>query len=208
MTADVIRASKATAKRYERARPGELVHMDVKKIWRIPDGGGWRGRAMGSTGARKRARIGYDFVHSVVDDYTRMAYSEILPDEKGATCAAFLTRAAAALICCRCPKDRTGHHRQPLVLPPLTRRRRGHRGPGRNSQVHQAALPVAERQGRAVQPHAGHRMGIPADLHLQRRTSRRPCALARLLQHSTTPHRSQRTPTDQPPVTNVMAGYI
>jgi len=74
--------------------------MDVRKIGRIPDGGGWRahGRAMGSTGARKRARIGYDFVHSVVDDYTRMAYPVILPDEKGATCAAFLARAAAALV--------------------------------------------------------------------------------------------------------------
>ncbi len=106
MTADVIRASKATAKRYERARPGELVHMDVKKIGRIPDGGGGRahGRAMGSTGARKRARIGYDFVHSVVDDCTRMAYSEILPDEKGATCPAFLARAAAALIAAGVPR--------------------------------------------------------------------------------------------------------
>ena len=67
--------------------------MDVKKIGRIPDGGGWRahGRAMGSTAAKKRARIGYDYVHSVVDDHSRLAYSEILPDEKGATCAAFLT---------------------------------------------------------------------------------------------------------------------
>ena len=51
MTGEVIRASKTTAVRYERARPGELVHMDVKKIGRIPDGGGWRahGRQMGST---------------------------------------------------------------------------------------------------------------------------------------------------------------
>jgi hypothetical protein len=42
MTGEVIRASKATAVRYERDRPGELVHMDVKKLGRIPDGGGWR----------------------------------------------------------------------------------------------------------------------------------------------------------------------
>jgi transposase InsO family protein len=98
MTGQVIRSSKATAVRYEKDRPGQLVHMDVKKIGRIPDGGGWRahGRAMGSTAAKKRARIGYDYVHSVVDDYTRLAYSEVLADEKGATCAAFLTRAAAA----------------------------------------------------------------------------------------------------------------
>ena len=96
ITGQVIRASKTTAIRYERDRPGELVHMDVKKIGRIPDGGGWRvhGRQMGSTSVQKKARIGYDYVHSVVDDHSRLAYSEILPDEKGPTCAAFLLRAA------------------------------------------------------------------------------------------------------------------
>jgi len=95
LTGEVIRSSKATAVRYERDRPGELVHMDVKKIGRIPDGGGWRahGREMGSTGARKRTRVGYDYVHSVVDDHSRFAYSEILPDETAATCSAFFERA-------------------------------------------------------------------------------------------------------------------
>jgi transposase InsO family protein len=97
MTGEVIRASKATAVRYERSRPGELVHMDVKKLGRIPDGGGWRahGRAAGSTNRRRTLVVGYDYVHSLVDDHSRLAYSEILPDEKGATCAAFLARAAA-----------------------------------------------------------------------------------------------------------------
>lgn len=96
LTGQVIRSSKATAIRYERARPGELVHMDVKKLGRIPDGGGWRanGRNHGRTGQQKRARIGFDYIHSLVDDHTRIAYSEALPDEKGATCAAFLLRAA------------------------------------------------------------------------------------------------------------------
>ena len=97
MTGEVIRASRATTVRYERARPGELVHMDVKKLGRIPDGGGWRGR--GETAGNHQSRtnkspVGYDYVHSLVDDHSRLAYSEILPDEKGATCAAFLTRAA------------------------------------------------------------------------------------------------------------------
>jgi transposase InsO family protein len=95
MTGEVIRASTATAVRYEREFPGELVHMDVKKIGRIPDGGGWRahGREIGKTWAQKRARIGYDYIHSVVDDHTRFAYSEILNDERGSTCAAFFARA-------------------------------------------------------------------------------------------------------------------
>ena len=95
LTGEVIRASKTTAVRYERDRPGELVHMDVKKIGRIPDGGGWRahGRQIGKTFAQKKARIGYDYVHSVVDDHSRLAYSEILDDETAATTVAFFARA-------------------------------------------------------------------------------------------------------------------
>jgi transposase InsO family protein len=97
LTGQPIRASKATAVRYERDRPGELVHLDVKKLGRIPDGGGWRarGRPGSKTHAARRARIGFDYVHAAVDDHTRLAYAEILPDEKGVTAAAFLTRAAA-----------------------------------------------------------------------------------------------------------------
>lgn len=95
LTGQVIRASKTTAVRYERDRPGDLVHMDVKKIGRIPDGGGWRahGRQMGKTTAQKKARIGFDYVHSVVDDHSRFAYSEILPNEQAATCSSFFARA-------------------------------------------------------------------------------------------------------------------
>jgi len=93
LTGEVIRASKTTATRYERDRPGELVHMDVKKIGKIPDGGGWR--AHGRSEKVRGRGIGYDYVHSLVDDHSRLAYSEILPDEKGATCAGFLARAAA-----------------------------------------------------------------------------------------------------------------
>ena len=95
LTGDVIRASKTTAIRYERERPGELVHMDVKKLGRIPDGGGWRanGRETGSTSAKKKTRIGYDYIHSVVDDHSRVAYSEILGDERADTTADFFARA-------------------------------------------------------------------------------------------------------------------
>jgi len=96
LTGDRIRSSKATAVRYEKARPGELIHVDVKKIGRIPDGGGWRARGRQvRTAASRKARIGYDYVHSAVDDHCRLAYSEIHPDEGGDTCAGFLLRATA-----------------------------------------------------------------------------------------------------------------
>ena len=73
--------------------------------------------------------------------------------------------------------------------------------------LHPAPLPLAERQGRTTQPHPADRVGLPAGLHQQRRAHRRPCALARALQHSTPPQRTRRTPTDQPTATNLMARY-
>ena len=119
ITGEVIRASKATAVPYERDRPGELVHMDVKKIGRIPDGGGWRAhrRAAASITRDHTTRVGCDYVHSLVDDHSRLAYSEILPDEKGTTCAGFLTRAADLLLPRRHRPDRPDHDRQRLGIP-------------------------------------------------------------------------------------------
>jgi transposase InsO family protein len=81
-------------RRYERARPGELVHVDVKKLGRIPDGGGHKvlGR---QAGRARRSSMGFDYIHSAVDDHSRLAYSEVHADEKAVTCADFLRRAAA-----------------------------------------------------------------------------------------------------------------
>ena len=84
--------------RYERATPGELLHLDVKKLGRIPDGGGKRfDPGFRETGAGRRASrgLGHDFVHVAVDDHSRYAYAEALPDERGETTAAFLERALA-----------------------------------------------------------------------------------------------------------------
>ena len=81
--------------RYVRERPGELLHLDVKKLGRIPDGGGWRvhGRA---AGARGRGH-GYDYLHVAVDDCSRFAVVGVYPDERGETAAAFLREAVAML---------------------------------------------------------------------------------------------------------------
>ncbi len=94
LTGEVIRASKTTALRYERACPGDLVHIDVKKLGKIPDGGGWRARGQGRENhISGHVKVGYDYVHAAVDDHSRLAYAEILPNEQGTTCAAFLLRA-------------------------------------------------------------------------------------------------------------------
>lgn len=79
--------------RYERARPGELVHLDIKKLGRVK---GLGHRATGDRASTRRNRgIGWEFVHVCIDDYTRLAYVEVLEDEKGVTSANFLMRAAA-----------------------------------------------------------------------------------------------------------------
>ncbi len=78
--------------RYVRDHPGELLHVDVKKLGRIPDGGGHR--FLGRDGT-PRSRAGYDYIHSAIDDHSRVAYSEVHPDERGVTCAGFLERAVA-----------------------------------------------------------------------------------------------------------------
>ena len=93
LTGAPVRRGPVSPVRYERERPGELVHIDVKKLGRIPDGGGWRAHGRGPKPTIARAQ-GYDYVHSAVDDHSRLAYCEIHLNERAETCAGFLARAA------------------------------------------------------------------------------------------------------------------
>ena len=87
--------------RYERSRPGELVHVDVKKLGRIQGGAGWRvrggpqhyNRVLTDAAGRRRKTVGWEYVHIAIDDYSRLAYAEVLADEKAATIVGFLRRA-------------------------------------------------------------------------------------------------------------------
>ena len=92
VTGEARRRGPVTPVRYERERPGELVHADVKKVARIPDGGGHRalGRGCGS-----RREAGSSCLHVAVDDFYRVAYAELLPDERRATRSAFMSRCPA-----------------------------------------------------------------------------------------------------------------
>lgn len=93
-------------RRYEKDTPGELIHVDIKKLGRIPQGGGWRavGDLHGQRNSRRHTanngggldgprKVGYGYVHAAVDDHTRLAYVEVLEDEKAATATAFTHRA-------------------------------------------------------------------------------------------------------------------
>ena len=85
------RPSGRVIRRIGTSRPGELLHVDVKKLGRIPKGGGWR--AVGREVHHGHSGVGYAYIHSAVDAYSRAAYCEILPAESRATCVAFLARA-------------------------------------------------------------------------------------------------------------------
>jgi transposase InsO family protein len=91
-----VRVRATEPERYEHEHPGDLVHVDIKKLGRIPDGGGHRvlGRAAGKRNRGPGGR-GYAYLHHAVDDHSRLAYSEILGDERGTTAAGFWKRAWA-----------------------------------------------------------------------------------------------------------------
>jgi transposase InsO family protein len=97
LTGELLRGRRHSERRYERKAPGDLLHVDVKKLGRVPDGGGWRvhGRAATVDQRHKPVPIGFDYVHVAIDDHTRLAYAEVLPDERTDSCAGFLARAVA-----------------------------------------------------------------------------------------------------------------
>jgi transposase InsO family protein len=103
---DLDRATAVAVRRYEWSRPGELLHVDIKKLGNIPDGGGHKihGRANGTRNSTasapipnnsttKRAKLGYGYLHTAIDDHSRLAYTEILTDETKETATAFMARA-------------------------------------------------------------------------------------------------------------------
>lgn len=91
VTGEPRRRGPVTRVRYERERPGELLHVDVKKVARIPDGGGWRARGASELD-HGHTSAGTACLHVAVDDRSRAAYAELLPDERKETCVAFMGR--------------------------------------------------------------------------------------------------------------------
>lgn len=176
ITGTSVRTSRRPANRYEHRLPGAMVHVDVKKLGRIPDGGGWRlhGRdaRVSVANRHKKTKIGYDYIHTAIDDRTRLAYSEVHTDEKDLTCAAFLHRALVWF---------AGHgvraaaaDRQRDGLPPRHQLGLGVLSVAAQTPLHQTRLPLDQRQSRTLQPDPAQRMGLRPPVDLQRPTHTRP----------------------------------
>jgi transposase InsO family protein len=91
---DLDRRSGRVIRRIKTSRPGELVHMDIKKQAKIPPGGGWRTHGRKASGGQHhRTKVGYAFIHSAIDAHSRLAYSEVHANEQAVTMMAFWRRA-------------------------------------------------------------------------------------------------------------------
>jgi len=163
--------------RYERSRPGELIHVDVKKLGRIYGGAGKR--AFGDTRRRtyasytdrdghRRGGKGWDYVHVAVDDHSRLAYAEVLADETATTAAAFLRRAIAhyqryGITVERVLTDNGSCYRG--VIHALACR-----ALGVPTHTHPPPSPTNQRQSRTLHPHHAQRLGLRRHLRLKPRT--------------------------------------
>lgn len=164
---------------YQRNEPGELVHVDIKKLGRIPDGGGHKvlGRQAGKRNSR--AGVGYWYIHNAVNDRTRLAYSELLDDERKETAAGFWTRAnaffnAAGITVQRVLTDNGSCYRSHAFADAL--------GETISHKRTRPYRPQNQRQGRTVQPDPARRMGLRPALHLRDHARRHLQQLAPHLQ--------------------------
>ena len=195
------RGDRATAteppRRYQRDRPGELVHVDVKKLSGIPTGGGWRIHGRGQAPPVKRSTRGYRFIHTAIDDRTRLAYSEILDDEQAITAAGFWQR-AHAWFAAHGITHRTSPDRQRLLLPlnAVARRLADDR---RDPETNPSLPAPDERQGGALPPHPARGMGLHPALAHRPPTHPRLRRVHPLLQSPPFPRRARLVHTHRHP---------
>ncbi len=159
---DLDRTTREPIRRYEMTRPGELVHVDIKKLGRIPKGGGWRAHGRGPVTDHRQNMVGYAYVHSAIDGYSRLAYSEVLDNELGATAADFWRRARRffannGIQVERILTDNGACYRSNEFGHAL------HSGP---TQLHPALSAPDQWQSRAVQPDPPGGVGLRPDLDI------------------------------------------
>lgn len=200
-TGEVIR-------RYEHDKPGAMIHVDVKKLGNIPDGGGWRyvGRRQGKQNraatpskpqsSHRNPLIGTAYVHTVIDDHSRVAYAEIHSDETRSH-RRRSAQTGSVLVCRPRRHRREGPLRQRIGLqvPPLA----GHL-PGAEHQGKEdpAVPPADQRKDRTLPPHSRRRVGFQTLLRHGISPQKRAPRMAAPLQSTQTPHRNRRPPAHQP----------
>ena len=184
-----------------------MLHIDVKKLGNVPDGGGWRyvGRVQGErnreatarrTGVRNHLyepRVGTAFVHTVIDDHSRVAYAEICDDETAATAITVLRNAIAwfaerGVSVQRVLTDNGSAYKSHAWRDTCTEL-------GITPKKTRPYRPQNQRQGRTLPPHPRRRLGTRPLLHLRNRTPQSPARLAASLQSPPPPHRHRRQTT-------------
>ena len=180
-------------RRYERATPGEMIHIDIKKLGRFDKIGH---RITGDrTGQSNSRGVGWEFVHVCIDDHSRVAFSQILPDEKAESAVPFLKAAVAyykslGVTVTRVMTDNGSCYKAfdfPRRLP----------GPGHQAHPHQALYAQNQRQGRALHPDRAQGVGLRSSLSHIRSPRRRASRLAAPIQLASAPWRHKISNTNQ-----------
>ena len=191
-------ASARCARRYEREAPGELLHVDTKRLGRFWEPGK---RVLGPAAGRPHGnrRVGWQHLHVAIDDHSRLTYAELLPGQDAQACSCFLERACAwyreqGIVVERVLSDnaKAYHSRAWIaacerleITPPL----------------HARLSPAHERESRARHPDAPARVGLRPHLPLERRPRPRPPRLPALVQQTPTAQLARRPAADQPRLT-------
>ena len=184
--------------RYERKHPGEIIHIDTKKLGRINGPGH---RMTGHRRGRKRGS-GWEYLHVAIDDASRLAYTEVLASETGEACAGFMTRAARWFAACgvriqRVMSDNAFAYTNSRLFKDALK------AIGARHITTRPYNPKDQRQGRALHPDRAQRMALCQILQLLRQQDRRHATLDSLVQSPQTPRRHQRIYTrhkdEQPP---------
>ena len=179
-------------RRYERAAPGEIIHIDIKKLGKFNRTGH---RITGDRAGQSNTRgIGWEYVHLAIDDHSRLAYSEILPDEKRGSCLRFLFNALRFFRGLGVRVERV------MTDNGSSFRSRRYAGPAPaqdQAPAHETLHAQDQRKGRALRPDQPPRMGLCTSLHNLRRTRRRAATLAAPLQLASPAWRHRRKTANQ-----------